>query len=122
MVKIEGFEVLIPLISRKIMVAGKLLNFHSVKYPQSKFPIRLPRSVIQHTVRLLLSPNSHKIVPNLHEIDLLILESLKSCWQCSLVVCFGRGGWRQSQKSFCRRWNLSIEATDRGRRDSWICI
>ena len=33
------------LISRKIRVAVKLLNFHSVEYPP-KFPIRLPRSVI----------------------------------------------------------------------------
>ena len=33
------------LISRKIKVAGKMLIFHSVEYPQSKFPIRQPRSV-----------------------------------------------------------------------------
>ena len=33
------------LISRKIRSAGKLLNFHTMEYPQSKFPIRLHRSV-----------------------------------------------------------------------------
>ena len=35
------------MISRKIRVAEKLLNFHPVEYPQSKFPIRLPRSVLK---------------------------------------------------------------------------
>ena len=34
------------LISHKIRVAGKLLNFQTVEYPQSKFPIWLPFSVI----------------------------------------------------------------------------
>ena len=34
------------LISCNIGVAGKLLNFHTVEYPQSKFPIRLPISVM----------------------------------------------------------------------------
>ena len=29
----------------KIRVAGKLLNFHTVEYPQSKIPTKLPRSV-----------------------------------------------------------------------------
>ena len=33
------------MISRKIRVAGKLLHFLIVQYPQSKFSIRLPRSV-----------------------------------------------------------------------------
>ena len=33
------------LISRKIRVAGKLLNFHNVEYPQPKVPIRLPGHV-----------------------------------------------------------------------------
>ena len=33
------------LISPENIVAGKLLNFHTVECPQSKFPIRLPRSV-----------------------------------------------------------------------------
>ena len=35
----------LKLISRKIIMAGKLLNFHCMEYPQSKSPIRLPRSV-----------------------------------------------------------------------------
>ena len=34
------------LISHKIRVAGKWLNFLTVEYPKSKFPIRLPRSVL----------------------------------------------------------------------------
>ena len=34
------------LISRKIRVAEKLLNFHNVEYPQPKVPIRMPRSVL----------------------------------------------------------------------------
>ena len=34
------------LISRKIRVAEKLPNFHTLESPQSKFPIRLPRSVL----------------------------------------------------------------------------
>ena len=38
------------LILCKIRVAGKLLNFHTVEYPQSKFPIRLLWSV--HTVEI----------------------------------------------------------------------
>ena len=38
------------LISCKIRVAAKLLNFHTVKYPQSKYPIRLPRSVLSINV------------------------------------------------------------------------
>ena len=33
------------LISRKIRVTRKLVNFHIVKYPRWKFSIRLPRSV-----------------------------------------------------------------------------
>ena len=33
------------MISRKIRVGGKLLNFHTLEYSQSKFPIRLLRSV-----------------------------------------------------------------------------
>ena len=33
------------LISRKIREEGKFLNFHTVEWPQSKFPIRLLRSV-----------------------------------------------------------------------------
>ena len=35
----------LQLISRKIRVAGKWLNFNTLEYPQSKIPIRLPRSV-----------------------------------------------------------------------------
>ena len=35
------------LISCKIKVAGKWLIFHTVEYQQSKFPIKLPRSVLK---------------------------------------------------------------------------
>ena len=44
-VKTVTFDLLPKLISHKIIVVGKLINCHNVKYPYSKFPIRLPRSV-----------------------------------------------------------------------------
>ena len=44
------------LISRKIRVAGKLLTFHAVEYPQSKFLIKRPRSVAD-LLSTLFSPH-----------------------------------------------------------------
>ena len=42
------------MISCKIRVAGKLLNFPTVEYPQSKFPIKLPRTVANLLSTLLV--------------------------------------------------------------------
>ena len=43
------------LISHKITVARILLNFHTVEHPQTKFPIKLPRSVFVELLQFELA-------------------------------------------------------------------
>ena len=63
----------LKLISRKIRMAGKLIIFYAVKYPQLKFLIRLPRSVVGNTAsqaKMIWSVwrNSKNFI-NMHEVS-----------------------------------------------------
>ena len=85
-------------ISRKIRVAGKMLYFHTMENPQSKTPIRLPRSVPK--VQIDGNTDSFTLLSNYQwvtirckeeEVQGTMLQKLSKCevkaWLCrSLII------------------------------------
>ena len=114
--------------AQKTWVAGKWLNFHTVTYPQSKFAIRLPRSVVkQKWHKYLQWRGDFDATPFYHLLyrrDAIITpqswnDSLQCCstfrkqtvtffWWVNYLELWSRSKWSKTTKVQPKNWPTNV--------------